>query len=285
MCAGLTHFSTGYVRCWGRDTFIALRGLFIATGMEQEARDTILFFAKVYRHGLLPNLHDGGNNTRFNSRDAPWFFLQAIKDYCKMTKEGHKFLDQKFDLKFKETPNQKTNMSIWELIYQIVEKHAQGITFREWNAGTQIDAHMKDDGFNVKIVCDDRTGFCFGGNKDNCGTWMDKMGSSDYTKNRGVPATPRDGAPIELVAMQYSILIWCQEMFEKKIINQAGVQTGRGLVKFGDWANKMHDNFERCFWIPQRPNEDNKHDVDARMINRRGIYKDVYGSSEKYTDY
>jgi glycogen debranching enzyme len=74
-------------------------------------------------------------------------------------------------------------------------------------------------------------------------------------------------------------------MFEKKIINQAGVQTGRGLVKFGDWANKMHDNFERCFWIPQRPNEDNKHDVDARMINRRGIYKDVYGSSEKYTDY
>jgi glycogen debranching enzyme len=93
MCAGLTHFSTGYMRCWGRDTFIALRGLFIATGLDNEARETILFFAKVYRHGLLPNLHDGGHNTRFNSRDAPWFFLQAIKDYILLSDEGEKFLN------------------------------------------------------------------------------------------------------------------------------------------------------------------------------------------------
>lgn len=102
MCAGLPHFSTGYVRCWGRDTFIALRGLMIATGFDAEAKDIILFFAKVYRHGLLPNLHDGGNNTRFNSRDAPWFFLQAIKDYCIMSDEGNNFLSETFELHFRD---------------------------------------------------------------------------------------------------------------------------------------------------------------------------------------
>mmetsp|Transcript_6363 Transcript_6363/g.4529 ORF Transcript_6363/g.4529 Transcript_6363/m.4529 type:complete len:110 (+) Transcript_6363:3493-3822(+) len=92
MCAGLPHFSTGFTRCWGRDTFIALRGLFLAPGMFKEARETILYFAKVMRHGLIPNLHDGGNNTRFNARDATWFFLQAIKDYIEMSQEGASFL-------------------------------------------------------------------------------------------------------------------------------------------------------------------------------------------------
>lgn len=70
---------------------------------------------------------------------------------------------------------------------------------------------MRDNGFNVDVKLDEKTGFIYGGNADNCGTWMDKMGSA-YNVNKGVPATPRDGAPIELVGLQYSVLTFLDQL-------------------------------------------------------------------------
>lgn len=81
-----------------------------------------------------------------------------------------------------------------------------GISFREWNAGYEIDSNMDTDGFNISLGVDFKTGFIIGGNTHNCLTWMDKMGSSFHAGTKGVPSTPRAGAPVELVGLLYYCL-------------------------------------------------------------------------------
>jgi predicted glycogen debranching enzyme len=67
---------------WGRDTFIALRGLCIATGRLEDARDILVQWAGAVSQGMLPNrFPDSGEQPEFNSVDASLWYVIAVSDY------------------------------------------------------------------------------------------------------------------------------------------------------------------------------------------------------------
>src|SRR5260370_8343185 len=64
---------------WGRDTFIALRGLCLATGRLGDARDILLAWANSVSEGMLPNLFpDHGAKPEYNSVDASLWYVIAV---------------------------------------------------------------------------------------------------------------------------------------------------------------------------------------------------------------
>ncbi|XP_045521820.1 glycogen debranching enzyme [Pieris brassicae] len=286
LSAGLPHFSVGYMRCWGRDTFIALRGLFLLTGRFAEARAHILAFAACLRHGLIPNLLDGGRNARFNCRDAVWWWLHSIQQYCREAPQGSALLAERVVRLF-PAPDAPVEQPLHDVMQEALDTHFQGLAFRERNAGRQIDAHMTDRGFNVQIGVDPETGFPFGGNDANCGTWMDKMGSSERAGTRGRPATPRDGSAVELVALAYGAASWLATQHRAARYPYPGVARRHrdGALTawtFAQWAERIRRSFERHFWVPAAPSA-----TDARpdLVHRRGIYKDSHGASQPWADY
>ncbi|CAF0767665.1 unnamed protein product [Adineta steineri] len=259
MAAGLPNFSEGIWRNWGRDTFIALRGLLLLTGRFDDARHLIITYGSCLRHGLIPNLLAG---PRYNARDAIWFYLYSISEYTQLAPNGHSILSETIQGK-----------PLHSIVKTAINTHLNGLSFREYNAGYQLDRVMSDEGFNNRIGVDSKTGFVFGGNRWNSGTWMDKMGSSEHAGNKGYPGSPRDGSAIELIGLSRATINWLIQMIEKGFYPYA---EQKQILQ--DWLNKIDENFEKEFWIDEHSNQ-------SHYINRRNIYKDTVNSSLQYTDY
>jgi predicted glycogen debranching enzyme len=67
---------------WGRDTFVALRGLCLAAGRQGDARAILLEWSGAVRDGLLPNrFADRDQEPEFNAVDASLWFVVAVHEY------------------------------------------------------------------------------------------------------------------------------------------------------------------------------------------------------------
>lgn len=281
LAAGLPHFTVGIWRNWGRDTFIALPGCLLSTGRFSDARNLIISYAGALRHGLIPNLLAEGKDARYNCRDAVWFWLYSIERYVRCAPNGHEILKCPVrriyptdETIFGEDEKQEP---LIDVMCEALECHFSGIDFRERNAGPNIDEYMRDEGFNVKVFVDRSTGFIHGGNRWNCGTWMDKMGSSEKAGNRGEPATPRDGAAVEIQGLAYSVLNAMSDWASSGIIQSNGVSRNDESWTWSQWAARIKANFEKHFFVGSTD--------EGEFINRKNIVKDTVGSSLGFSDF
>jgi len=118
---------------------------------------------------------------------------------------------------------------------------------------------------------------------------MDKMGESEKAGNKGQPATPRDGAAVEIIGLLKSALRWVVGLNEEGLYPWDGVEIEvegvKRYVTFKEWNDLIQASFERSFFIPKDPSEDANYSINTSLVNRRPIYKDLYLSTDEYTDY
>jgi len=152
---------------WGRDTFIALRGLCLATGRLDAAHDILVAWSSCVSEGMLPNrFPDAGDAPEFNSVDASLWYVVAVHDFFTAAERaGYAVSPQSSD-------------SLWSAVEAIVAGYAGGTRY-----GIRADA----------------------GGLLACGvagvqlTWMDaKVG--DWV------VTPRIGKPVEIQALWLNAL-------------------------------------------------------------------------------
>jgi glycogen debranching enzyme len=80
---------------WGRDAFISLPGLLLATGRFEEAKSVLTTFAAAADMGMIPNCFDDRSKTaHFNSVDASLWFISAAFQYLEVSGDLETFAKQ-----------------------------------------------------------------------------------------------------------------------------------------------------------------------------------------------
>jgi predicted glycogen debranching enzyme len=152
---------------WGRDTFIALRGLCLATKRLEIARDILVEWAGTVSEGMLPNrFPDRGAQPEFNSVDASLWYIIAVEEFLRAA-NGDAVLASK---------------NIVGKLEHAVEEILEG-----YSQGTRFGIHADTDG----LLAAGLPGLQL--------TWMD-------AKVYDHVVTPRIGKPVEVQALWLNAL-------------------------------------------------------------------------------
>jgi predicted glycogen debranching enzyme len=152
---------------WGRDTFIALRGLCLATGRLADARDILLEWSDAVDGGMLPNrFPDAGATPEFNAVDASLWFVVAAGELLEAADGRARLVSR------------AQRQRLQEAMAAILEGYARGTRYR---------IRLDDDGLVAA------------GEPGQQLTWMDaRVGDREIT--------PRIGKPVEIQALWVNAL-------------------------------------------------------------------------------
>jgi len=136
---------------WGRDTMIALPGLTLATGRPEIAKQILLSFSQYVDGGMLPNnFPDAGGWPDYNTVDAAFWYIEAIRQY------------------YEATQDRETLAALFPALLQI------------------IDGHLKGTRYSIHV--DDSDGLLYAGETGAQLTWMDaRVDGREVTPRIGKP--------------------------------------------------------------------------------------------------
>jgi predicted glycogen debranching enzyme len=81
---------------WGRDTFISMRGLCLATGRLDDARAILVEWSATVSEGMLPNrFPDTGDQPEYNSVDASLWYVIVVHEFLEAAKNNPNLLREK----------------------------------------------------------------------------------------------------------------------------------------------------------------------------------------------
>ncbi|ANM30044.1 hypothetical protein ABI59_11380 [Acidobacteria bacterium Mor1] len=152
---------------WGRDTFIAMRGLLLATERLDEAGQVLSTWAGALSEGMLPNrFPDGGGEPEYNAVDASLWFAIVVHEWLAASERAGR------------RPDPERRDELLAAVRSVL---------RHYRAGTRYGIRACSDGLLAAGVPGQQL------------TWMDAR-VADWV------VTPRVGKPVEVQALWLNAL-------------------------------------------------------------------------------